>query len=70
MPASFRRHDTTAKHLSPADQQAYVRLKSQLVTANASQDDVDNRVNGFFWQCFEDDDEDEGEPEPASPSSP
>ena len=60
MPASFRRHDTTARHLSPADQQVYAREKAALIAAKAEQDQVDAKLNAFFWQCFEDDDEDEG----------
>jgi len=63
MPASFRRHDSTAKHVSLADQQAYARLKAELIAGNASQEAADTQLNSFFWQCFEDDDEDEGEPE-------
>jgi hypothetical protein len=62
MPASFRRHDSTAQNISPADRQAYSRLKAELLATNAAQQDVDARLNQFFWQCFEDDDEDEGEP--------
>ena len=63
MPASFRHHDTTARNISPADQQAYARLKAELTAANVSQEDADTKLNTFFWQCFENDDEDEGEPE-------
>ena len=61
MPASFRRHDTTARHLSPVDQQAYSREKAALIAAKADQDQADAKLNAFFWQCFEDDDEDEGD---------
>ena len=61
MPASFRRHDTTAHHLSPVDQQAYSREKAALIAAKADQDQADAKLNAFFWQCFEDDDEDEGD---------
>ncbi|MET3900579.1 hypothetical protein ABIB57_004545 [Devosia sp. UYZn731] len=63
MPASFRRHDSTAQNISPADRQAYARLKAELLAANIGQAEVDTKLNSFFWQCFEDDDEDEGEPE-------
>ncbi|MEO8685843.1 MAG: hypothetical protein ABI414_13510 [Devosia sp.] len=61
MATSFRRHDTTARHLSLADQQAYAREKAALIAAKADQDQADAKLNAFFWQCFEDDDEDEGD---------
>jgi hypothetical protein len=60
---NFRRHDTTAKHLSEIHRQAYAREKASLIAAKVNQDDADARLNAFFWQCFEDDDEDEGESE-------
>lgn len=63
MPASFRRHDSTAQNISPTDRQAYARLKAKLLAGNIGQEEVDTQLNRFFWQCFEDDDEDEGEPE-------
>ena len=62
MPLDFRRHDATAKNLLPPDQQAYRLKKAALIRQQADQDAVDEQLNAFFWQCFEDDDEDE-EPE-------
>lgn len=64
MPTDFRRHDTTAKYLSDADRQKYAARKAALIKARAGQDDADEQLNAFFWQCFEDDEEDEGD-EPA-----
>lgn len=63
MPADFRRHDATARHLSAPDRQKYATKKAALTKAQASQADADEQLNAFFWQCFEDDDEDEGEGE-------
>jgi hypothetical protein len=64
MTIEFRRHDATAKNLTPTDQQAYRLRKSALQKAGASQDEADEALNAFFWQCFEDDEEDEGEATP------
>jgi hypothetical protein len=61
MPASFRRHDSTAQNIPASDRPAYARLKAELIAGNVGQDEVDTRLNAFFWQCFEADDEDEGE---------
>lgn len=61
MPTDFRRHDTTAKHLSAPDRQKYALKKAELIKARSEQADADEQLNAFFWQCFEDDDEDEGD---------
>lgn len=61
MAIDFRRHDATAKNLTPPARQAYGLKKSALIKAGVSQDDADEALNAFFWQCFEDDDEDEGD---------
>lgn len=63
MPTDFRRHDATAKHLSADDRQKYAAKKAALIKGQAGQDDADEQLNAFFWQCFENDDEDEGDPE-------
>ena len=61
MPIDFRRHDSTAKHLSPDDRQKYAVKKAALIKAQAEQAVADEQLNAFFWECFEDDDEDEGD---------
>ncbi|KKB86019.1 hypothetical protein VW29_04605 [Devosia limi DSM 17137] len=61
MPINFRRHDTTARHLSEPNRQVYARLKSSLIASKVSQEAADEKLNAFFWQCFEDDEEDEDE---------
>lgn len=63
MTLDFRRHDATAKNLSPVDRNAYALKKSDLIKGRVQQAEADEILNTFFWQCFEDDDEDEGEPE-------
>lgn len=64
MAIDFRRHDATAKNLTPADRQAYSSKKSALIKAGVSQEEADEAINAFFWQCFEDDEEDEGDETP------
>ena len=64
MAVDFRRHDATAKNLTPQAQQAYRLKKSALIKAGASQGEADEALNAFFWQCFEEDDEDEGDDTP------
>ncbi|MHA6689167.1 hypothetical protein [Devosia sp. A449] len=67
MSTDFRRHDTTAKHLSAADRQKYALKKAELIRLQAAQAAADEQLNAFFWQCFEDDEEDEGEdPQPIA----
>ena len=61
MKTNFRRHDTTAQSLSALDRQAYAREKAALIADRAVQSDIDERLNAFFWKCFEDDAEDEGD---------
>ena len=63
MTLDFRRHDATAKNLSPSDRQAYSLKKSELLKTRVTQAAADELLNTFFWQCFEDDDEDEGDTE-------
>lgn len=64
MAIDFRRHDATAKNLTPPAQQAYRLKKSELINAGLSQGEADETLNAFFWQCFEEDDEDEGDDTP------
>ena len=61
MPLNFRRHDATAQNLTSPAQQAYAAKKAALIKSGVSQDEADEILNAFFWQCFEDDDEDEGD---------
>lgn len=51
--------ESAAKYLSPADKDAFFRIKREMEAAGASKKSIEERLHAFIWQVIEADDDDD-----------